>query len=229
MITPTIPAEQFLLMARSLPVIDVRSPGEYRKGHILGAFNIPLFTNEERAEVGTLYVQTGKEPAINLGQEIAVQKTDYYLEEIAKAAPQKQALLHCWRGGMRSAKIATFYEEAGYRIFVLEGGYKAYRKYIRHQFSSGKPVILIGGYTGSGKTEILNNIHKQGHQVIDLEALAHHKGSSFGHLGQDEQPTTEQFENDLFAQWEKIDSLKHLWLEHESMKIGNVLLPDTFY
>lgn len=225
----TLTPEQFLLLALRLPVIDVRSPGEFLQGHIPGARNIPLFDNDERARVGTTYVKIGKEPAIELGKSIAGEKTDYYLNAIREVAPEKQMLLHCWRGGMRSAKIAAFFAEAGYKVFVLEGGYKAYRGYIRKQFSSGRPIFLIGGYTGSGKTGILNEIGKLGHQIIDLEALACHKGSNFGHLGQHTQPTTEQFENDLYSQWAELDQLKPLWLEHESMNIGSVTLPDTFH
>lgn len=225
----TLTPEQFLLLALRLPVIDVRSPGEFLQGHIPGAHNIPLFDNDERARVGTTYVKIGKEPAIELGKSIAGEKTDYYLNAIREVAPEKQMLLHCWRGGMRSAKIAAFFAEAGYKVFVLEGGYKAYRGYIRKQFSSGRPIFLIGGYTGSGKTGILNKIGKMDHQIIDLEALACHKGSNFGHLGQDTQPTTEQFENDLYSQWAELDQLKPLWLEHESMNIGSVTLPDTFH
>lgn len=221
--------ETFLLLALRLPVIDVRSPGEFLQGHIPGAHNIPLFDNDERARVGTTYVKVGKDPAIELGKSIAGEKTDYYLNAIEKVAPEKQMLLHCWRGGMRSAKIAAFFAENGYKVFVLEGGYKAYRGYIRKQFSSGRQVFLIGGYTGSGKTGILKEIGKLGHQTIDLEALACHKGSNFGHLGQDAQPTTEQFENDLYLQWAELDPLKPLWLEHESMNIGSVTLPNTFH
>ncbi len=207
----------------------MRSPGEFLQGHIPGAHNIPLFDNDERARVGTTYVKIGKESAIELGKSIAGEKTHYYLDAIEKVVPEKQMLLHCWRGGMRSAKIAAFFAENGYKVFVLEGGYKAYRGYIRKQFSSGRPVFLIGGYTGSGKTGILKEIGKLGHQIIDLEALACHKGSNFGHLGQHTQPTTEQFENDLHSQWAELEPLKPLWLEHESMNIGSVTLPDTFH
>jgi tRNA 2-selenouridine synthase len=229
-LTPEIlTPETFLLLALRLPVIDVRSPGEFLQGHIPGAHNIPLFDNDERARVGTTYVKIGKEPAIELGKSIAGEKTNYYLKAIEKVAPEKQMLLHCWRGGMRSAKIAAFFAENGYQVFVLEGGYKAYRGYIRRQFSSGRQVFLIGGYTGSGKTGILKEIGKLGHKIIDLEALACHKGSNFGHLGQEAQPTTEQFESNLYSQWAELEPLKPLWLEHESMNIGSVTLPDTFH
>ncbi len=221
--------EQFLQMAIRLPLIDVRSPGEFLQGHIPGAHNIPLFDNDERARVGTTYVKIGKDTAIELGKTIAGEKTDYYLDAIREVAPENIILLHCWRGGMRSAKIAAFFAEAGYQVFVLEGGYKAYRGYIRKQFASGRPLFLIGGCTGSGKTDILKQIGCLGHQIIDLEALACHKGSNFGHLGQLAQPTTEQFENDLYLQWSEKEPLAPLWLEHESMKIGSVTLPNTFH
>jgi len=225
----TIPPEIFLQRANQLPVIDVRSPGEFAQGHIPGACNIPLFDNDERARVGTTYVKIGKEPAIEIGKTIAGKKTDYYLNAIRHVASDKQILLHCWRGGMRSEKIALFFAEAGYEVIVLQGGYKAYRGYIRNRFTKGSPISLIGGYTGSGKTAILNEIRRMGHQIIDLEALACHKGSNFGHLGQHVQPTTEQFENDLYAQWSALDPAKPVWIEHESKKIGTIYLPDTFY
>jgi tRNA 2-selenouridine synthase len=221
--------QEFLSRASTLPVIDVRSPGEFLQGHIPLAHSIPLFDNTERSEVGTTYVQVGKEQAIEIGLRIALTKTEAYIEAIKSVAPEGNALLHCWRGGLRSAKTADFYAEAGYRISVLEGGYKAYRKFIRSSFCKPMQLILIGGYTGSGKTALLSKLAEDGEQVIDLEALANHKGSNFGHLGQYPQPTTEQFENNLFALWDRFDSQKPVWVEHESLRIGNIYLPDTFY
>jgi len=230
---PNIPeivaVEEFLQLAIRLPIIDVRSPGEFAQGHIPGAHNIPLFDNDERARIGTTYVQIGKEQAIDLGQQFAGVKTDYYLNHLSEISVEKTILLHCWRGGMRSAKIALFYSENGYRVFVLEGGYKSYRQFVRSQFSSGRPIFLVGGYTGSGKTHILQKLQSSGQQIIDLEALACHKGSAFGHLGQKKQPSTEQFENDLYAQWAVSELLKPIWVEHESKNIGTIFLPDTFH
>lgn len=221
--------EFFLLQALQTPVLDVRSPGEYRQGHIPGAFNVPLFDNEERARVGTTYVQTGREEAVELGLEIVKPKFGRFLEAAREIAPGKQLLIHCWRGGMRSESLAGFYEENGYDAGLLTGGYKAYRKYIRNEFSRPVKTILLGGMTGSGKTEVLHALAEKGQQIIDLEALANHKGSSFGHLGFDGQPTTEQFENDLFAEWDSIDISRPVWIEHESNSIGTVFLPDTFF
>lgn len=210
-------------------MIDVRSPGEYVQGHIPGAYNLPLFSNEERAVIGTLYVQRGKEPAMKEGMEIVGRKFGSFIETVAGIAPGKKLLIHCWRGGMRSESLAWFFGKLGYEVSLLEGGYKAYRRFIRDGFNRPANILLLGGMTGSGKTELLGKIAAQGQQAIDLEWLANHKGSAFGHLGQDEQPTTEQFENDLYALWSKLDFSKPVWLEHESNRIGKVFFPDTFY
>jgi len=221
--------DQFLKQAAKIPVIDVRSPAEFRQGHIHGAFNVPLFNDDERARVGTTYVKTGCVEAKNLGYTIVEPKFDSFLKAASEIAPAKQLLIHCWRGGMRSESLAGFYTENGYKAGLLRGGYKAYRHYIRQEFSRPCNTILLGGMTGCGKTEILGALASMNRQVIDLEALACHKGSSFGHLGLEGQPTTEQFENDLYALWDAIDDKEPVWIEHESNSIGAVFLPDTFY
>jgi len=227
--TKKVDSGTFLSMARQLPVIDVRSPGEFMQGHIHGAFNIPIFDNEERASIGTMYVQTGKDPAIKLGMEIVGNKFSHLIEEAERDAPGKEMLLHCWRGGMRSESLAWFFEKLGYCVTLLEGGYKSYRRFIRKEFEKPMKLFILGGMTGTGKTEILIHLAETGQQVIDLEALANHKGSAFGHLGQAEQPTTEQFENDLFNSWDRMDPGKIVWLEHESNKVGKVFLPEPFF
>lgn len=221
--------EDFLKLAKDRPVIDVRSPGEFRQGHIPGALNVPLFDNEERAKVGTTYVKTGREQAIELGMELVKPKFQKFLDAAEEIALKKQLLIHCWRGGMRSESLAGFYEQNGYDVGLLNGGYKAYRKFIRREFERPINTILLGGMTGSGKTEILQVLVALGQQVIDLEALANHKGSSFGHLGFGGQPTTEQFENDLFTKWDALNASKPVWIEHESNSIGSVFLPEPFY
>jgi tRNA 2-selenouridine synthase len=125
--------------------------------------------------------------------------------------------------------MAQVFEKAGYEVGILKGGYKAYRRYIRTQLAVPHPVIVLGGYTGSGKTEILRSMSSLGANVIDLEGLAHHKGSVFGSLGELPQPTNEQFENDLFDQWKKLPPNEPVWLEDESRMIGRITLPEPVY
>ncbi len=222
----TIQPINFPVKATSCPVIDARSPGEYTQGHIPGAINIPLFNDEERALVGTLYVKTGHVDAILKGLDIALPKVDDYLSSLSAVQPGGGIFLHCWRGGLRSALMAEVFSKAGYDVNLLEGGYKGYRQFIRERLSDPANVIVLGGFTGSGKTEILHAIADRGEQVIDLERLACHKGSVFGAMGQPPQPTNEQFENDLFAHWAEVDFGRPVWLEDESRMIGRVTMAD---
>jgi len=219
-------AADFLSQSDEIPVIDVRSPSEFHQGHLPGALNIPLFDDRERAEVGTLYSQKGREYAILRGLDISLPKTDFILRSLQKKTPFKSILIHCWRGGLRSANMAILFEQAGYQATLLHGGYKAYRTWIRQHFSGSSRLVILGGYTGSGKTEILMHLRKQGEQVIDLEELASHKGSAFGGIGLPDQPTNEQFENDLFHRWRKLDPSRHVWMEDESRMIGKVTMPE---
>ena len=218
----------FLELAQTLPVVDVRSPGEYRQGHIAGAVNIPLFNDEERATVGTTYVQVGRNEAVLQGLEFAGKKMRA-LCEAALALNSGQVLVHCWRGGMRSQSMAWLFETAGLRCVVLKGGYKAFRHAVLDEMDAPRELRILSGYTGSGKTEILAELKKLGQQVIDLEGLAHHKGSAFGALGQAPQPSTEQFENLLFAELQKTDTSQPLWLEDESINIGKVQVTPVFF
>jgi tRNA 2-selenouridine synthase len=218
--------EQFLAESKELAVIDVRSPGEFLQGHIPGAVTIPLFDNEERAIVGTIYKNSGREAAILKGIAIATPKISLYISSLKAAAKGRRILVHCWRGGMRSEHMAALFEKEGYEAGVLSGGYKDYRRYVRASLGKTAGIIVVGGYTGSGKTEVLQGIGKLGCQVIDLEELACHKGSAFGALGLPPQPTNEQFENDLHEIWSRFDLTQPVWLEDESRMIGSVTLPD---
>jgi tRNA 2-selenouridine synthase len=224
-IQPIEPSD-FLKESALSPVIDVRSPGEFAQGHVPGATNIPLFTDAERAMVGTLYVQMGREEAILKGLDFALPKTEWYIASLGKVLHQGRILLHCWRGGMRSAAMAELFSKAGYEVALLNGGYKAYRRFIREELARPARIIVVGGYTGSGKTELLKAIASMGEQVVDLEALACHKGSSFGALGQPAQPDNEQFENNLYARWSKLDPARIVWVEDESRMIGRITMPD---
>lgn len=217
--------KEFLERGTQIPIIDVRSPKEYETAHIPGALNIPIFDNEERKQVGIRYKQAGRDYAVQLGLEYVGPKMAEFAKEARKIAKNKELLVHCWRGGMRSGSMAWLFEMIGLKVTLLEGGYKAYRHYIRSQFDIEIPVFILGGYTGSGKTEILYELQKLGEQIIDLEGIAHHKGSAFGTIGQLPQPTNEQFENNLALEWMKLDVTKPVWLEDESITMGQCGIP----
>jgi len=224
-----IDAEAFLELAGDNIKVDVRSPKEFTGGHIPLAVNIPLFTDDEREVIGTLYQKQGREPAILKGLDFALPKVFDYLSSLEKVARGKTICLHCWRGGLRSEMMAEVFCKAGYQVYLLEGGYKAYRRFIRDAFSVHAKIIVLGGYTGCGKTDILKALDRLGEQVIDLESLASHKGSVFGALGQGHQPTNEQFENELYNLWSGMDLSRRIWLEDESRSIGRVALPPPVY
>ncbi len=204
--------------------VDVRSPGEFRSGHIPGAINIPLFDDAERAEIGTIYKQVDKKKALARGLEIAQPKVAEILARIKKLLP-KEIIIHCWRGGMRSGEVCRLANEAGIPARLFVGGYKAYRRHIRAFIEQPRTILNLGGKTGSGKTAILLGLKQQGVQVIDLEGLAQHKGSVFGHINEPLQPTTEQFENNLYEELRPMDPTQPLLLENESYTIGSVHLP----
>lgn len=219
----------FLELSRQIPVVDVRSPSEYMSGHIPGAFNIPLFDDEQRAAVGTKYKKEGRVPAISEGLKLAGPLMYQKLDKALEIAIDGDLLVHCWRGGMRSEAMAWLFSMGGLNCRVLEGGYKSYRNHILDSLSLERKMIVLGGMTGSSKTHILRFLMKKGHQVIDLEALANHKGSAFGNLGQPSQPSTEQFANDLYKEWMNLDPELPVWLEDESRNIGTVFMPEGFY
>ena len=220
-----LPTDVFLEKAQQLPVIDVRSPGEYARAHIPGAVNIPLFDNDERAQVGTKYKQVGKDAAVLLGLSLVGPKLAEFVKQSKKLNPQgKELLVHCWRGGMRSGSFAWLLDTAGLRASTLVGGYKAYRNAVLAAFAEPRNLLILGGKTGSGKTDILKELARQGEQIIDLEGLANHKGSSYGAIGQNSQPVTEHFENLLFKQWHQLDPNRRIWLEDESRNIGSCFI-----
>ncbi|MFN8353550.1 MAG: tRNA 2-selenouridine(34) synthase MnmH [Spirosomataceae bacterium] len=215
----------FLEKGESTPIIDVRSPGEFAHAHIPGAVNIPLFDNNERAQVGTCYKQVGKQAAILLGLELVGPKLADFVRQSQQLAPNNQVLVHCWRGGMRSGSFAWLLSTAGLEVGTLQGGYKAYRGEVLSFFEKPLQLIVLGGKTGSAKTETLQELRKLGEQVIDLEHFACHKGSAFGMLGQTSQPSTEQFENNLYEVLRELDPNRRIWVEDESKAIGTCLIP----
>lgn len=213
-----------------IPIIDVRSPGEFAKGHIPNANNIELFTNEERAIVGTAYKKESKERAIELGYEFVNPKLNDFITKSVEIAPEKEVAVHCWRGGMRSSAFANHLIENGFKkVYVIEKGYKAFRNYVLRFFEQAFDLKILGGYTGTGKTEILHCLEKKGQQVVDLEGLANHRGSAFGGIDLPPQPTTEQFENNLFSILRSLNPNIPIWVEDESKSIGKVNIPDEFF
>ncbi len=215
----------FLEKAETIPVIDVRTPAEYTQGHIPAAHNIPLFSDEERKKVGTTYQYSGQKEAVIMGLEFAGPKMKKLATEATKIAVDKTLLLHCWRGGMRSSSMAWLFETVGLESLILKGGYKSFRRHVLSCLDQDYPFIVIGGLTGSGKTDVLRALDHRGEQVLDLEMLAHHKGSAFGSLGEKAQNTNEQFENDIFWQINKMNSTHIIWVEDESRNIGKNTLP----
>jgi tRNA 2-selenouridine synthase len=225
----TVNISEFLALARQHPILDVRTPAEFDAGHIPGARNLPLFTSEERAIVGTLYKREGRQAAILKGLEIVGPKMKDMVKAAGKISSEGIFLMHCWRGGMRSGSVAWLLDLYGYKVYTLRGGYKSYRKLALEVFNEPRKIVVLGGRTGAGKTLILDELRNQGEQVLDLEQLANHKGSSFGGLGEEKQPTQEQFENELAFQLLKSDPSKQLWIEDESRTVGSKVIPDGIW
>ncbi len=269
-----ITIEQFLELAELNPVLDVRSPGEFTHAHIPGAYNMPLFTDEERKVVGTAYKQQSRQNAIKIGLDYFGVKMRKMVEEAEEIIATRRSavnfnehkkiidehgslttancvLVHCWRGGMRSAGVAWLLDLYGYKVYTLTGGYKAYRHWARAQFEKKYLLNIIGGYTGSGKTLVLKELKEMGKSTINLEGLANHKGSAFGALGEAEQPSQEMFENllakELYAVSAKQQALqksllingtpattddgKHdfIYVEDESQRIGLINIPGALW
>lgn len=221
--------KEFLLKSMDIPVIDVRSPGEFNNGHIAGAINIPMFSDEERAVVGTIYKKSGRIDAIRKALEITGPKMADFGNTALRYAKNGELLVHCWRGGMRSENMAWLFERLDIKCSVLLGGYKVFRNHLLESLGNIPNLCVIEGHTGSGKTEILDELKKLGEQVIDLEALANHRGSAFGGIGLGDQPTSQQFHNDIFDVFHKMDNTKRIWVEGESHTIGKVFLPETLW
>ena len=212
-------------------VLDVRSPSEYARGHWPGSINLPLFSDAERAEVGTTFKQKGRESAIHLGLALTGPKLSSLASALEAHRNSGPARIYCWRGGMRSASIAWLAQLLDLEPVILEGGYKAYRRWALAQFDLNWPIRLLGGRTGTGKTDLLLALRDRGIGVVDLEGLANHRGSSFGGLGQPPQPSTEHYENLLAEALHNLhlQGAQAIWLEAESVQVGCCRIPASLF
>jgi tRNA 2-selenouridine synthase len=232
-----ITVDEFINLSQLYPVIDVRSESEFKHAHVPRAFNLSLFKDEERKIVGTIYKQQSREQAIKKGLEYFGPKMKdmiLFAERINRSFDNenKTFIVHCWRGGMRSAAVAWLLDIYGFKVYTLVGGYKAFRNWVLDQFIKAYSINIVGGYTGSGKTIILQELHKKGEAVIDLEGIAGHRGSAFGRIGLPEQTSVEMFENKLALELNKLTidyPNKSIWIEDESQRIGAVSIPQSFW
>ena len=208
-----------------LPIVDVRSPSEYEAGHIELSINIPILNNQNRIHIGKTFKQKGRDAAIKLGYELVNPLKPQLLESINKNVHGKTIALYCARGGLRSNHMASFFSENGYTVYVLNGGYKAFRNHLLSLIAQFKRILVLSAHTGSGKTEILHALKAKGAQVLDLEGLAKHKGSVFGALGNEAQPSSAVFHNLIFEELKHYDPKEVIWVENESFTIGKVHLP----
>lgn len=217
-------------LALHSPIVDVRSPGEFKRGHVPGAQNLPLFTDEERTIVGTLYKRVGRDAALLEGLRLVGPKLALLVEDAQRIAPNGRIRVYCWRGGERSGSVGWLLDKAGFaEVHTLQRGYKAFRTHVRTAFDGPFLLNVLGGFTGTGKTEALHRLATLGQQIIDLEALACHRGSSFGALGEGPQPTTEHFENLLWDVLRRLDVQRPIWVEDESAMIGRISIPKPFF
>lgn len=225
----TLDIHHFLELSETIPVIDVRTPLEFDHARIPGAYNIPIFSNEERVQVGTTYKQKSREAAILLGFDLTGPKWSGFIKQALIIAPGKKIMVYCWRGGMRSGAMAWALNLYGFEVYLLEGGYKRFRNWALEKFTEQYPIFVLGGLTGSGKTRILHQMKEKGQQIIDLEGIAQHQGSSYGSMGHMVQPSQEHFENLLAIALNKIDKQLPVWLEDESLSIGRCFIPNPIF
>jgi len=211
---------------KNIKYIDVRSPAEFEDDHIPNAVNIPLFNNDERREIGTLYKLAGKNDAIIKGTKFVGDKLPQIIEQILKFK-DKNIVVYCARGGMRSGSVVSLIRSLGVNAKRVEKGYKGFRKYITTELETVqiKPkIIILQGMTGTGKTEVIQFIKNS----IDLEGLAGHRSSLFGAIGL-KQKTQKKFETQLFSKIEELKNEKYIIIEGESKKIGNLQIPNNIF
>jgi tRNA 2-selenouridine synthase len=229
----SVPSAEPALLAPYDDIIDVRSPAEFAEDHVPGAINLPVLDNAERAEVGTIYVQQSRFLARRIGAAKVARNIAAHLETALADRPGGWApLIYCWRGGQRSNAMATVLEQVGWRVAVLAGGYRTYRRRVSAALYDAAPdfqVVLLDGQTGVAKTEMLGFLEAMGVQTLDLEALAAHRGSLFGALPGQAQPHQKGFESALLARLDDLDRARPIVVEAESSKVGDLNVPPMLW
>jgi tRNA 2-selenouridine synthase len=214
-------------------IIDVRSPSEFSDDHIPGAINLPVLSDNERAEIGTLYKQSSPFEARKAGAALISRNIARHLDQDLRHLPVDWSpLIYCWRGGQRSGAMARICSEIGWSVHILDGGYKSYRRAVQHDLTAlaGElHPIMLDGATGVGKTLILSALTGHQTQSLDLEALAAHRGSVLGAMPDQPQPSQRLFESLLCDAIQRLDRTRPVIIEAESSKIGQIHIPDALW
>ena len=213
--------------------IDVRSPSEFVEDHVSGAVNLPVLFDEERARVGRIYKQVSAFEARKLGAAVVSRNIAHHLEtHFSEKSKNYAALLYCWRGGQRSGSLATVLSNIGWKVYLVDGGYREYRRHVLESIEESAEkgsFVVLNGYTGAGKTLILKEVQRQGGQILDLEGLACHKGSVFGGDPDQPQPQQKRFESLLHDELAAFDFSEPIYIEAESAKIGRLNIPNALW
>ena len=215
-------------------IIDARTENEYAEDHVPGAINLPVLRNQQHVGIGTLYKQNGFQASRQGAALISRNLADYIESELAELPRSHRILIYCWRGNLRSRSFAHVLSSIGWNVSVIEGGYRHYRNFVIEQISElvetqAFPFKIISGYTGSGKTHLLDALEEQGKQVLDLEALANHKGSLFGSPAEGSQPAQKQYESQLWQKLASFDPSRPVYVESESNRIGSLFCPGPLW
>ncbi len=214
---------------QNLPIVDVRAPVEFSKGHIPGALNVPLLTNDDRHQVGLCYRQQGQKAAVQLGLQLVGPRLADLAQEGMNIARSGSLIVYCQRGGQRSQSMSWLWTQIGLRVWRIEGGYRKFRQWVNQELQRSHSLLLLAGGTGVGKTDILHALTNEGEAVLDLEGYARHKGSAFGAIGEDKTAKQGHFENCLATQLHRIQGEKPVWVESESQRIGNCQIPPQLW
>lgn len=216
------------LKLKDVCIVDVRSEAEYEDGSIPGAINIPIFNNDERAKIGTTYKQIGTEDAKQLGLEIAGPKLSTLYDKVSKLSKNKDVVLFCWRGGMRSKYTCSILNTLGLKVARIQGGYKAYRRYVNRYLDREcipHKSIVLHGLTGVGKTIILKKLQQLGLPALDLEGIAKHRGSAYGKIGMPPSPSQKDFEAEIVEVLSAAERKGIILVECESRRVGKLIVP----